>query len=321
MISALVGYGYWGQVLGRKLESSSLFQLKYICDLDENTFSSLSVIFTTDYQRILLDDNVKVVFIAVPPAEHYVVAKEALTYDKHVWLEKPCCLHLEEFKHLKYQAFEFQRALHLGFISRFSPKIIAMKEHGHRHFSSMTQHTLLSVRENRGHVGSGGHRPLDLVYDLGIHDLSIIKFFYPHMSLDEVTLTFEMSAEEQTREDQIHTKRWVLELEHASLSATIYLSWCSNQKKRDIYWDDHQSKRHLSFVTSDKGLGSEHLFSRNQQGEHEIITNDTHDAIELALLSFYGDIQRQRPSQELVEIAEFCHGLVERLKSAYLLAH
>jgi predicted dehydrogenase len=318
MISALVGYGYWGQVLGRKLESSSLFQLKYICDLEEDTFSSLSVIFTTDYQRILLDDNVKVVFIAVPPAEHYLVAKDALTYGKHVWLEKPCCLHLEEFKHLKHQAFESRKALHLGFISRFSPKIIAMKEHGHRHFNSVTQHRLFSVRENRGHVGAGGHRPLDLVYDLGIHDLSIIKFFYPHMSLDEVTVTFEMLEEGQSKDDQTHTKRWVLELEHASLSATIYLSWCSNQKKRDIYWDDHQSKLRLSFVTSEAGLGSECLFSRDQQGEYEIITNDTHDAIELALLSFHGDIQRQVPSQELIEIAEFCHGLVERLKSSYI---
>jgi len=50
----------------------------------------------TDYQRLIADDKIKAVAVCVPPALHTEVALAALAAGKHVFIEKPLALKLEE---------------------------------------------------------------------------------------------------------------------------------------------------------------------------------------------------------------------------------
>ena len=73
MIScALIGYGYWGQVLSRRLSEVNGFSLKYICDLNYESllqqdpkieFKSRPA-FIQDAQKVFRDPLIEVVFIA-----------------------------------------------------------------------------------------------------------------------------------------------------------------------------------------------------------------------------------------------------------------
>lgn len=50
----------------------------------------------TDYQRLMEDDNVNAVAVCVPPGLHAEVALAAIAAGKHVFIEKPLALKLEE---------------------------------------------------------------------------------------------------------------------------------------------------------------------------------------------------------------------------------
>ena len=63
----------------------------------------------TDYEAVLTDDVVEVVYIALINSVHFSYAMRALQAGKHVILEKPACLCAEEFQQLVEEA----RARHL----------------------------------------------------------------------------------------------------------------------------------------------------------------------------------------------------------------
>jgi NDP-hexose-3-ketoreductase len=64
------------------------------------------------YQELLSSDNIEAVYIPLPPALHYVWAKKALEYGKHVLLEKPFTTNLEDTKKLLKIAVQKQLAVH-----------------------------------------------------------------------------------------------------------------------------------------------------------------------------------------------------------------
>ena len=101
----LVGAGYWGQKLLPKFLADPNGYVRAVCDIQPGNrsavcqcFSELAV--TDDYEALLLDRQLNAVVIATPPASHYALARRALLAGKHVWIEKPLALDLEEGREL-----------------------------------------------------------------------------------------------------------------------------------------------------------------------------------------------------------------------------
>lgn len=321
MRCALVGFGYWGQILVKKLIGSQHFDLKYICDQHTPTHTlPPDTLFTTEYEVILADKNIIAVFIAVPPNQHYRVARQALDHGKHVWLEKPGCVSIEEFQRLKSHAKTTQRVLHIDFVAIFNPRIMAMREYIQQSIHGGKKHKLISIRENQRRVGAGDHHALNLVYDLGVHDLSIIKFFYPEIKADEVTIHFERVVGDELESLPFYKGRWLLRIEHPALSADIYLSWWSARKRRDLKWSDHKTNLQLSLETDNGVKSSERLFLSQQDGtvmDCPFVIKESIDALEGSLSHFYNDIEQHNTQWSLLEVAEFCHRLMHHLKCSY----
>jgi NDP-hexose-3-ketoreductase len=78
----------------------------------ENFKSEFQGRIFNSYEEMLSSDNIEAVYIPLPPALHYVWAKKALEYGKHVLLEKPFTTNLEDTKKLLKIAEENQLALH-----------------------------------------------------------------------------------------------------------------------------------------------------------------------------------------------------------------
>ncbi len=56
--------------------------------------------YTTDLDRVLNDDTIDVIYVALPNALHYEYALKALQHDKHVILEKPFTVYKKDAKKL-----------------------------------------------------------------------------------------------------------------------------------------------------------------------------------------------------------------------------
>jgi predicted dehydrogenase len=102
---AVVGAGYWGQKLLPKFLSSSEGMVRVVCDIHPGNRAEINKKFpdvsTTDsYDLILSDQAIAAVALVTPPATHFSLARSALAAGKHVWIEKPLALTMEEGREL-----------------------------------------------------------------------------------------------------------------------------------------------------------------------------------------------------------------------------
>lgn len=83
---------------------------------------------TTDYKKLLEDKEIDLIIIATPHNTHAKFAIEALDAGKHVYVEKPLAINMEQLEQVK-EAYErnFQHLI-VGFNRRFSPFAKWIKE-------------------------------------------------------------------------------------------------------------------------------------------------------------------------------------------------
>ena len=85
---------------------------------------------TTNFQEILKDKDVDLVLITTRHNQHAGQTVEALKHGKHVFVEKPLALNLEELNAIieAYKNSNVKSTLTVGFNRRFSPHSIAVKK-------------------------------------------------------------------------------------------------------------------------------------------------------------------------------------------------
>jgi predicted dehydrogenase/threonine dehydrogenase-like Zn-dependent dehydrogenase len=82
---------------------------------------------TTDYQTILKDEEVDIVFITTQHNNHAKIVCETLNANKHVFVEKPLSLNLNELNQVIDQYKISNKTLTVGFNRRFAPLAEKMK--------------------------------------------------------------------------------------------------------------------------------------------------------------------------------------------------
>jgi len=128
---AVIGCGYWGKNLVRNFyELNSLYA---VCDIDEDRLKLFKEKYTdvdvcTDYKILLKNPEVEAVVISSPAITHYHIAKEALSANKDVFVEKPIALNYNEGEELVSLAKEKNKILMIGHILEYHPAIIKLKE-------------------------------------------------------------------------------------------------------------------------------------------------------------------------------------------------
>ena len=106
---ALVGVGYWGKKLLPKFLGSVDCAVKTVVDLHEDNRAYVHQNFpgiptSASLSEVLGRPDIDGVVIATPPATHFALAIKALEAGKHVWIEKPLALRLEEGQALVREA-------------------------------------------------------------------------------------------------------------------------------------------------------------------------------------------------------------------------
>jgi predicted dehydrogenase len=173
----VVGLGYWGPNLVRNLNELAAAEVKYVCDMREESLETITrrypaVRGVTSYDVLLEDAAVEAIVLATPVSTHFGLASRALEAGKHVFVEKPLAASAAEAVGLVEAAAERELVLMPGHTFLYSPpvnairELIASGELGEIYFVSMSR------------VNLGLHQPdVSVSWDLGPHDFSILRYW------------------------------------------------------------------------------------------------------------------------------------------------
>jgi predicted dehydrogenase len=125
----IAGYGYTGRIHAQACLAQSAARLIAIADSDPERLKDLpsGVRACPDYED-LLGSDVDAVHICLPTHLHCDVAVAALARGKHVLVEKPLAVNLEEAHRMLRAAKSAGRVLYVGMTHRFYPELREAKK-------------------------------------------------------------------------------------------------------------------------------------------------------------------------------------------------
>ena len=131
---AVIGTGWVGGIRAETLARSALVDKLHICEIRPDRLAEVKALTnpataTLDYQDIIRNDNIQVVFISTTPEPtHFPIARDCLKAGKHVMLEKPIALEMWEADELIAIAKRNNVKFTIGYSQRFNPKIAYAKK-------------------------------------------------------------------------------------------------------------------------------------------------------------------------------------------------
>ena len=130
----IIGTGWCGGIRANTCATSALVDELHIADIDADRLQEVAAqtgpaSASQDYRDIIGNDSLDTIIIsATPETTHYPMAKQALLAGKHVFLEKPLALTLEEADELiriqKQNGLKFA----IGYSQRFNHKFAYAKQ-------------------------------------------------------------------------------------------------------------------------------------------------------------------------------------------------
>jgi predicted dehydrogenase len=172
----LVGAGYWGNKLLPKFMAAPHAKVRSVCDIHsvnraqvERQFPGIS---TTDSLDALLGSReLDAVVVVTPPATHFSLAKAALEAGKHVWIEKPLALHLDEGRQLVQLASAMKKTLFVDHTFLYDPAVRMIRDLVRQGELGDIYHLYLQ-RLNLGRI----KRDSNVWWNSAPHDASMILF-------------------------------------------------------------------------------------------------------------------------------------------------
>lgn len=176
---AVVGAGAWGVNLVRNFSGSADYTLRWVCDLDpgrarDSADRSTDARGTTSLDHVLDDPAVEAVAIATPAASHAKAVMACLDTGRHVLVEKPMALSVDDAQKLSTAAAARGLTLMCDHTYKYSPAVRKMRA-VIRSGDLGDLHSVHSVRVSFGRV----QPDVDVFWDLAHHDLSILDFILP----------------------------------------------------------------------------------------------------------------------------------------------
>ncbi len=173
---AQIGCGYWGPNLLRNFAALPGASVKFVVDRSaerrsyvEKNYPGIQTV--AELEPVLRDPAIQAVVIATPARSHFALAERALAAGKHVFVEKPLAMSVDEVDRLDTAARALGLTLMAGHTFLYHPAVLALKqlidagELGRIYY-------LYTQRLNLGVVRSD----VNALWNLAPHDVSIANF-------------------------------------------------------------------------------------------------------------------------------------------------
>jgi predicted dehydrogenase len=132
--AAVIGTGWCGGIRAETLSRSALIDKLHICEIRPDRLAEVKALTrpataTLDYQDIVRNEKISVVYISTTPeSNHYPITRDCLRAGKNVLLEKPISLELWEADELIMLAKRNGLKFTIGYSQRFNTKIAFAKK-------------------------------------------------------------------------------------------------------------------------------------------------------------------------------------------------
>ena len=233
---AIIGSGRWG--FNHVRTANSILEPKNITVFDsrpeiKEKISELNseINFTTSFDDILNDENIKAVIIATPAETHFEIAKKCLENGKHLLVEKPITLFSEEAEELHNLSVKLNLKLMVGHVLLYHPAILRIKE-GLDNGEIGNLQYIYSNRLNLGAIRSEEN----ILWSFAPHDISVIQFF-----INENPTSITACGADILQDGIEDTTITYLDYP-GKVSAHIFVSWL------------HPFKEQRLIVTGEKGM-------------------------------------------------------------------
>lgn len=224
----IIGYGYWGPNLLRNFSSLTNAKVIAVSDLDAKKLDLVhtldpSIFITERYEDILKNPGVDAIVIATPVSTHFKLAMQALSYDKHIFVEKPMTVSTYQSLHLIEKAKRKNRVLLVDHTYLYTPSICKLK----KLVQENELGNLLYFDSTRTNLGLF-QKDINVAWDLAVHDLSILDYLVQEKPI-EISATgiksFSVSPESTAYITLFFTSNFI---------AHINVSWFSPIKNRTL---------------------------------------------------------------------------------------
>jgi predicted dehydrogenase len=301
---ALIGFGYWGPNVAKQLYNNPDINFYCICDKRQEMLDKAKSIYAAqtkyivNYDTILNDKAVDAVALAVETSAHFYLAKQALVAGKHVYVEKPFTSTVSEAVELRSIAAKAQKIIHIDHIMMYHPYIKKIKEL----YDSGDIGDIVYFDASRMNLGQVKN-DVNAMWDLAIHDLSILDYIFNPGSPDDIYVLGHKSI----NKSEVTT---FLLLKYKAFIANIKSNWLSPIKERKliiagtkkmIVYDDVSLVEKLKIY--DSGLISK--FNANDYNDYVVHTRTgdiwspdvkMYDALYDSVAHFVSCIHNSRPS-------------------------
>lgn len=216
---ALVGGGYWGRKLLPKFLAASDCPVRWVCDIHADHLAEMHKVFpqvptTLSYDDLLRDPSTDAILLVTPPSTHFTLAEKALEAGKHVWIEKPLALHLEEGKLLVRLARSRELVLFVDHTFLYDPAIEMIRQLIQSGGLGTVYH-IFSQRLNLGRI----KRDSNVWWNSAPHDVSIILYL---LTAEPVSIALQGYRYLQSDIEDLNVA--ALEMANGA-SAFIYHNW------------------------------------------------------------------------------------------------
>jgi len=223
---AVIGTGYWGKNLVRNFHNLGV--LKLVCDKNETLLDKVrkqyaGVETCLAFNDVILHDNINAVVISTPAETHYPLAREALLTNKHVFVEKPLSLTVEEGRELLELAQKNQLTLMVGHILQYHPAVIELKKLVDQGELGKIQY-LYSNRLNIGKIRAEEN----ILWSFAPHDISVIL-----MLLGEIPETVYATGGSYLQHQIPDTTLTTIDFP-SGVKAHIFVSWLHPFKEQKL---------------------------------------------------------------------------------------
>ena len=167
---AVVGCGHWGKNLVRNF--AELGVLASVCDPNTSLAQKYALQYKVNnstFAEIISDERIDGVVIAVPASLHASLAIEAMTAEKHVYVEKPLAMNQIEAKQMIDLSKKKNLQLMVGHLLQYHPVFIAMR----KLLASGELGCLNYIYSNRLSFGKVRSEE-DIIWSFAPHDISMI---------------------------------------------------------------------------------------------------------------------------------------------------
>ena len=223
----LAGLGYWGRNLFRNL--SQMGVLHTACDLNPGALghgtcdAPPDVKFTTSFEELLRDPEIRAVAIATPAASHYEHVKRSLEVGKDVFVEKPLALTVREGKELVEISKRENRILMVGHILQYHPAVVRLKELVLSGEIGKIQY----IYSNRLNIGKLRTEE-NILWSFAPHDISVIL-----MILGEEPVSVQAFGGDYLNKNVYDTTMTALEFKNG-IKGHIFVSWLHPYKEQKL---------------------------------------------------------------------------------------